>query len=157
MRYFNKTTKTEVIKGVHTFDDDCIELDDNNVFWSPTPVGYAITYVNGVPTTLDVISDLPDVVDEGITAQHINNDRDIKSAFVTVEHLNLSWSFTVESRTAFAHESQFAEEGDVILWEADDSDVFSTLSIEDATIIAKKVRDELRRLFTEAQQLKKEL
>jgi hypothetical protein len=87
----------------------------------------------------------------------INYERDSQSSVVTVEHFNKQWSFNLETRSAFAHEIQFCAEGGSILWEADEDDFFTSLSIDDATQIAVKLRDELRRLFTEAQTLKNQL
>ena len=48
MRYFNPKTKTEAIAGVHDLEG-CIELEDDNIFFSEIPDGMKLYYVEGIP------------------------------------------------------------------------------------------------------------
>jgi hypothetical protein len=55
MRYYNKTTRNEAIEGIHTIDDDCVVLDDSNVFWSKLPTGHRLVYTDDVPSGTEPI------------------------------------------------------------------------------------------------------
>lgn len=85
MRYYNKLTKTEAIEGVHTIDENCVQLPDDNVFFQPLPVGKEIVYIDDIPTSLqDVVIPLDTVKaikwDEVKTLRSTRNDEDITTS-----------------------------------------------------------------------------
>ena len=56
MRYYDKKTRTEAIKGLHDFDDgDIIELEDDHIFFQQVPEGMELIYVDGVPDRHEAI------------------------------------------------------------------------------------------------------
>lgn len=54
MRYFNPTTMTEAISGLHDLTG-CTELDDDNWFFSTAhiPKGYTLSTHNSAPVLID--------------------------------------------------------------------------------------------------------
>lgn len=56
MRYYNKLTKTEAIEGIHTIDENCVQLPGDHLFWKPLPGGKQIGYdENDLPILVDII------------------------------------------------------------------------------------------------------
>lgn len=148
MRYYNKSTKTEVIETAEIkagiLPAGVVSLPLDNVFFHKLPSGHELVYdANGLPqSTKEIIISPEDKKAADIAAIKLKRDTDLLGV-VTVTHNEKEWSFKAIDRDRFVAKLALGRD---FSWQADDSSEVS-LTHTVARNIAKKVDDELSAIF----------
>lgn len=89
MRYFNKNSLTEVIKGVHDIDNNVIELPDEHWFFTTEiPRGKKLIFKNGQLMLVDVVEFLTD--DDKIEINTVKQQQLLNVVNAEIDILNRS-------------------------------------------------------------------
>lgn len=89
MRYFNKNSLTEVIKGVHDIDNNVIELPDEHWFFTTEiPRGKKLIFKNGQLMLVDVVELLTD--DDKIEINTVKQQQLLNVVNAEIDILNIS-------------------------------------------------------------------
>ena len=89
MRYFNKNSLTEVIKGVHDIDNNVIELPDEHWFFTTEiPWGKKLIFKNGQLMLVDVVELLTD--DDKIEINTVKQQQLLNVVNAEIDILNRS-------------------------------------------------------------------
>lgn len=89
MRYFNKNSLTEVIKGVHDIDNNVIELPDEHwLFTTEIPRGKKLIFKNGQLMLVDVVELLTD--DDKIEINTVKQQQLLNVVNAEIDILNRS-------------------------------------------------------------------
>jgi len=89
MRYFNKNSLTEVIKGVHDIDNNVIELPDEHWFFTTEiPRGKKLIFKNGQLMLVDVVELLTD--DDKIEINTVKQQQLLNVVNAEIDILNRS-------------------------------------------------------------------